>query len=75
MRDKETPFLRRHVKTNGAFSSNDADLGKFFTKAELTGSLHHLTLKVNGTTVETYIDAVSYTHLDVYKRQPDRHAR
>lgn len=63
VRDKETPFLHRHVKTNGAFSSNDADLGKFFTKAELTGSLHHLTLKVNGTTVETYIDG---TLVDTY---------
>lgn len=35
----------------------------FFTKAELTGSLHHLTLKVNGTTVETYIDG---TLVDTY---------
>lgn len=56
IRDKGTPFLRRHVKTNGSFATSDADLGAFFSKADLTNSLHHLKISVRGNVVQTYID-------------------
>ena len=56
IRDKATPFLRRHVKTNGSFATSDADLGAFFSKADLTNSLHHLKISVRGNVVQTYID-------------------
>ncbi len=56
VRDQSYPILRRHVKTNGSFTTSDANLGTFFSKAELTGSLHHLKLSVRGTTIQTYID-------------------
>ncbi len=56
IRDKATPFLRRHHKVNGGFSSSDVDLGAFFTKAQLTGSLHHLKISVKNKTIYTYID-------------------
>ena len=56
IRDKATPFLRRHVKTNGSFATSDADLGAFFSKADLTNALHHLKISVRGNVVQTYID-------------------
>lgn len=56
VKERNTPFLRRHVKVNGGFSYTDVDLSAFFTKAELTGSLHHLKIAVRGTTIQTYID-------------------
>ena len=56
VRDKATPFLRRHVKVNGGFTSSDTDLGQFFTKADLTGAVHHLKISVRGTLIQTYID-------------------
>ena len=56
VRDRENPILRRHVKVNGGFSTSDADLGAFFSKADLTGKMHHLTISVRGTVVKTYID-------------------
>ncbi len=56
VRDSDTPFLRRHVKTGGSYTSSDTGLGTFFTKAGLTGSLHYLKISVRGTTVDTYID-------------------
>ena len=56
IRDKGTPFLRRHVKTNGSFATSDADLGAFFSKADLTNSLHHLKISVRRNVVQTYID-------------------
>lgn len=56
VRDKATPFLRRHVKVNGGFTYSDTDLGSFFTKADLTGSPHHVKISVRGTVIRTYID-------------------
>ena len=56
VRDKATPFLRRHVKVNGGFTYSDTDLGSFFTKADLTGSPHHVKISVRGTVIRTYIN-------------------
>ena len=53
VRDKKTPFLRRHIKTDGKFSYTDTELGTTFTHEELTGKLHHLKLDVNDSVVRT----------------------
>lgn len=56
VRDQSYPILRRHHKVNGKFTSTDVNLGAFFTKAQLTGSRHHLKISVKPGIIATYID-------------------
>lgn len=56
IKEKNTPFLRRHVRKNGAFTFSDKDLSSFFTKAQLTEQLHHIKICVKGNLITTYID-------------------
>ncbi len=64
VRDKDAPFLRRHVKADGKYSYTDTGLGAAFTKEELTGKPHHLKIDVDGTAVDTYVDG---KHVDTYE--------
>lgn len=56
VKDASYPILRRHIRTNGTFRSSDVNLGKYFSKQELAGSLHHVRIAVKSGIISTYVD-------------------
>ena len=56
VRDAAHPFLRRHLKVNGGYTTSDVSLADFFTKEQLMQQYHQVKIAVRGKIVKTFID-------------------
>ena len=56
VRDAAHPFLRRHLKVNGGYTTSDVSLADFFTKEQLMQQYHQVKIAVRGQIVKTFID-------------------
>ncbi|MDA3853124.1 MAG: family 78 glycoside hydrolase catalytic domain [Bacteroidales bacterium] len=64
--DQSQPILRRHIYINGNPVAVDVPIGSFFTKADLIGTEHHVTIEADNNIITTYIDD---TLIDTYSDQ------
>ena len=55
--DNPNPAVRHHVYINGNLTWNDSQFTQF-TKADITGHLHHYRIEVEGDKIYTYVDGI-----------------
>ncbi|MBQ6186858.1 MAG: family 78 glycoside hydrolase catalytic domain [Prevotella sp.] len=55
--DNPNPAVRHHVYINGNLTWNDSQFTQF-TKADITGHMHHYRIEVEGDKIYTYVDGI-----------------